>query len=229
MSRKFAVIGLGDFGMSVAVNLSEKGAEVLAIDQDIEVIEEIKDKVTYAARMDSTDERALRSLGIDKVDAAIISIGTHFEDTVLSSVLLLQMGVKKVVARASSKIQEKILKKLGVHQVITPEFEIATRVANNLINEDILDYIPLDENYNIVQVLAPKIFIGRTLQELDLRIKYNVNLITIKRSHQVKNEETGETITKERIYGVPTSSTIIENGDVLILLGKDKDIKKVVE
>lgn len=229
MSRKFAVIGLGDFGMSVATSLAEKGAEVLAIDQDMEVIEEIKDKVTYAARMDSTDEKALRSLGIDKVDAAIISIGTHFEDTVLSSVLLLQMGVKKVVARASSKIQEKILKKLGVHQVIAPEFEIAKRVANNLINEDILDYIPLDENYNIVQVLAPKLFIGKTLQELDLRIKYNVNLITIKRSYVVKSEDTGEKITRERIYGVPTSSTVIENGDVLILLGKDKDVKKIVE
>jgi len=120
MKNKFAVIGLGDFGMSVAVSLAEKGADVIAVDNNMEVIEEIKDKVTYAARMDSTDEKALKSLGIDKVDAVIISIGTHFEDTVLTSVLLLQMGIKKVVARASSKIQEKVLLKLGVHEVILP-------------------------------------------------------------------------------------------------------------
>jgi len=229
MNKKFVVIGLGDFGMSVATNLAAKGADVIAIDQDMEVIEEVKDKVVYAARLDSTDERALKSLGIDKVDAAIISIGTNFEDTVLSSVLLLQMGIKKVIARASSKIQEKILKKLGVHQVITPEFEIAGRVANNLMNEDIIDSIALDEHYNIVQIFAPKIFIGKTLQEIDLRIKYNLNLITIKRQYSVKNEETGEDTIKERIYGVPTSGTVIEGNDILVVLGKDKDIQKILE
>ncbi|MBZ0198464.1 MAG: TrkA family potassium uptake protein [Ignavibacteriaceae bacterium] len=229
MKNKFAVIGLGDFGMSVATNLAENGVDVIAVDHDLEVIEEIKDKVAYAVRMDSTDEKALKSLGIDKVDAVIISIGTHFEDTILTSVLLLQMGAKKVVARASTKIQEKILKRLGVHQVIIPEFEIAKRLANNLIHEDILEYIPLDENYNIVQIAAPKMFIGKTLQELDLRIKYNVNLITIKRNHIIQDEETGNKITKPRIYGVPTSSTLIEDNDILILLGKDRDIKKVIE
>ncbi len=229
MKNKFAVIGLGDFGMSVATNLAEKGVDVIAVDQDLEVIEEIKDKVAYAVRMNSTDEKALKSLGIDKVDAVIISIGTHFEDTVLTSVLLLQMGVKKIVARASSKIQEKILIRLGVHQVVTPEFEIAKRLANNLIHEDILEYIPLDENYNIVQITAPKMFVGKTLQELDLRIKYNVNLITIKRNYIIQDEETGNKITKARIYGVPTSSTLIEENDILILLGKDRDVKKVIE
>ena len=229
MKNKFAVIGLGDFGMSVAVSLAEKGAEVIAVDNNMEVIEEIKDKVTYAARMDSTDEKALKSLGIDKVDAVVISIGTHFEDTVLTSVLLLQMGVKKVVARASSKIQEKVLLKLGVHEVITPEFDIAKRLANNLINEGMIEYIPLDENYNIVHISAPKMFVGKTLQEINLRIKYNVNLITIKRRHIIQDEETGEQIIKERIYGVPTSSTLIEENDVLILLGKDRDLKKLIE
>ncbi len=93
--------------------------------------------------MDSTEEKGLRSLGIDKVDAVIISIGTNFEDTILTSVLLLQMGIKKVIARASSKIQEKILLKLGVHNVITPEFEIARRIATTLINDEVLDFFPL--------------------------------------------------------------------------------------
>jgi trk system potassium uptake protein TrkA len=229
MNKKFAVIGLGDFGRSVALSLAEKECEVIAIDQDMDVIEEIKDKVTYAVRLDSTDEKALKALGIDKVDAAIISIGEHFEDTILTSVLLMQMGVKKIVARATSIIQQKILLKLGVNQVITPEFEIAKRVASTLINEDVLDLVPLGENYNIVQVKAPNSFIGKTLQEIDLRIRFNLNLITIKRLHKIKNEQTGEETTKERIYGVPTASTVIEENDILFLLGKDKDVRKIIE
>ncbi len=229
MNRKFAVIGLGDFGMSVATSLAENGSEVIAIDSDMEVIEEIKDKVTFAAKMDSTEEKGLRSLGIDKVDAVIISIGTNFEDTILTSVLLLQMGIKKVIARASSKIQEKILLKLGVHNVITPEFEIARRIATTLINDEVLDFFPLGEDYNIVQVRTPKSFVGKTLQEIDLRIRYNLNLITLKRSYVVKDEDSGDEIVKERIYGVPTASTVVEENDVLVVFGKDKDVKKILE
>lgn len=226
---KFAIIGLGDFGTSIAVSLAERGAEVMAIDHDIEVIEEIKDKVSTAIKMDSTDEKSIKSLGIDKVDTVIISIGTHFEDTVLTSVLLLQMGVKRIIARVNSQIQEKILLKLGVHQVISPEIEIAKRLATTLINEEIIDYLPLDENYNIIQIKSPRAFVGKSLQEIDLRIRYNVNLITIKRGYQVKDEATGDLITKERIYGVPTATTIIEENDILIVLGKDKDISKIIE
>ncbi len=229
MNKKFAVIGLGDFGISIAVSLAEKGAEVVAIDRDMEIIEDIKDKVTYAVKMDSTEERALRSIGVDKMDAVIISIGTNFEDTILTSVLLLQMGVRKVVARASSKIQEKILNKLGVHQVITPEFEIANKVANTLLSDDILDYIPIGEEYNILQIKTPKAFVGKSLQEINLRIRFNLNLITIKRNYTVKDEATEEEIVKQRIYGVPTSTTVLEANDVLVLFGKEKDIKKIIE
>ncbi|MFA3783546.1 TrkA family potassium uptake protein [Melioribacteraceae bacterium 4301-Me] len=229
MNKKFAVIGLGDFGVSIAISLAEKGAEVIAIDRNMDIIEDIKDKVTYAIKMDSTEERALRSVGVDKMDAVIISIGTNFEDTILTSVLLLQMGVKKVVARASSKIQEKILNKLGVHHVITPEFEIANKVANTLLSDDILDYIPIGEEYNILQIKTPKAFVGKSLQEINLRIRFNLNLITIKRSYTIKDEATGEEIVKQRIYGVPTSTTVLEANDVLVLFGKEKDIKKIIE
>jgi len=229
MDKKFAVIGLGDFGYSIAISLAERGAEVIAIDQDMDVIEDIKDKVTYAVRMDATETKPLKSLGIDKVDAAVVSIGTNFENTILTSVLLLQMGVKKVVARVNSKIQETILHKLGVHQVINPELEIASKVAFNLVNQEVLDYIPLGEDYNIVQIKAPAAFVGKSLQEIDLRIRYNINLITIKRRYVIKNEDTGAETIKERIYGVPTATTVLESNDILIVLGKDKDIKKIID
>lgn len=229
MNKKFAVIGLGDFGWSVAISLAERNAEVVAIDQDMDVIEEIKDKVTYAVRLDSTDEKALRSLGLDKVDAVIVSIGTNFESTILTSVLLLKMGVKKIIARASSKIQETILQKLGIHQIINPELEIAAKVSTSLINEDVLDYIELGDDYTIVQIKTPKDFIGKSIQEINLRLRFNVNLITIKRQYKIDNEETGGQIVKERIYGVPTATTVIEESDKLVMMGRDKDVKKILD
>lgn len=225
MYRKFAVIGLGDFGKSMAVSLTEKGAEVIAIDQSMDIVDEIKDKVSYAVRLNSTDEKALKSVGIDKVDVVIVAMGEHFEDTILTSVLLLQMGIKKIVAKASSKIQETILLKLGVHQVVTPEFDMAARLASTLFDEDVLDFMAIGEGYNVMQVKAPDMFIGRTLKEINLRVKYNVNLITIKKTYKGD----GYSITQQKISGIPTADTVIEENDVLILLGKDKDIKKIID
>lgn len=219
------MIGLGDFGKSMAVSLTEKGAEVIAIDQSMDIVDEIKDKVSYAVRLNSTDEKALKSVGIDKVDVVIVAMGEHFEDTILTSVLLLQMGIKKIVAKASSKIQETILLKLGVHQVVTPEFDMAARLASTLFDEDVLDFMAIGEGYNVMQVKAPDMFIGRTLKEINLRVKYNVNLITIKKTYKGD----GYSITQQKISGIPTADTVIEENDVLILLGKDKDIKKIID
>lgn len=229
MRKKFAVIGLGDFGWSVAISLAERNAEVVAIDQDLEVIEEIKDKVTYAVRLNSTDEKALRSLGLDKVDAVIVSIGTNFENTILTSVLLMNMDIKMIIARASSKIQETILRKLGIHQIINPEFEIANRVSTSLINEDVLDYLDLGDGHTIFQIKTPREFVGKSLREIEMRIRFNVNLVTIKRQSKIENEETGQTELRERIYGVPTESTVIEDNDKLVLFGKERDIKKILD
>ena len=229
MRKKFAVIGLGDFGWSVAISLAERNAEVVAVDQDIEIIDEIKDKVTYAVRLNSTDEKALRSLGLESIDAVIVSIGTNFENTILTSVLLMNLGVKMVIARAASKIQETILKKLGVHQVINPELEIAAKVSTSLINEDVLDYLDLGDGHAIFQIKTPKEFVGKSLSEIELRIRFNVNLITIKRQHKIENEETSKTEFHERIYGVPTASTIIDENDKLVLFGREKDIKKILD
>lgn len=225
MYRKFAVIGLGDFGKSMAVSLTEKGGEVIAIDQSMDLVDEIKDQVSYAVRLNSTDEKALKSIGIDNVDVVIVAMGEHFEETILTSVLLLQMGIKKIVAKASSKIQEKILLKLGVHQVVTPEFDMAARLASTLFDEDVLDFMAVGEGYNVMQVKAPDMFIGRTLKDINLRVKYNLNLITIKKIY--KSE--GENITQQKISGIPTADTVIEENDVLILLGKDKDIQKIID
>ncbi|KAB2909435.1 MAG: TrkA family potassium uptake protein [Ignavibacteriales bacterium] len=229
MKKKYVIIGLGDLGQSIARALGNSGAEVMAIDQNEVAINDIKDFVTTAVRADSTDEKALDSLGIDKsVDSALVTIGPdNFESTILTSVLLLEKGVKKVVARASSKLQDDILKKLGVHQVIIPEVQIARQLISLVTSQDVLDTILLGEDYNIVYLKTPTAFIGKSLVELDLRIRYNVNLITIKRNEKVFHGEKEEV--KEVIYGVPTASTILEANDILIVFGKDKDIRKIVD
>lgn len=229
MKKKYAVIGLGDLGGSIAISLQGTGAEVLAIDMDESIINDLKDVVGTAIRADSTDEKALTMIGIDSsVDACIVAIGPdNFENTILTSVILLEKGVKKVVARASSKLQESILLKLGVHQVLIPDVQIARQIVSLITSQDVLDTIFLGEDYNIVYLKTPRSFIGKSLQELDLRIRYNVNLITIKRRE--KTLRPGNTELKEEIYGVPTASTILEENDIMIVFGKDKDIKKIVE
>ncbi len=229
MKKKILIIGLGDLGFSIAQSLGKSGAEVMAIDLNEEAINDIKDHVTSAVRADSTDEKALVSLGIDSsVDSAIVAIGPDkFENTVLTSVILLQLHVKKVVARASSALQEKILKTLGVHQVLIPELQIAKQIVSLITSQEVMETTPLGEDYNIVHLRTPSAFIGKSLQELDLRIRYNVNLITIKRNVTTMVGDTKET--KQIIYGVPTATTILEANDVLVVFGRDKDIRKIVD
>lgn len=229
MAKKIAIIGLGDFGTPLATTLTELGAEVLAIDTDFNVIEEIKDKVTVAVRLDSTDERALKAQGITEMDAVVVSIGAGFEDALLTIMNLVHMGVKRIIARSTSPIHKKILTKVGVKEVISPEEEISKKLASNLIHEDILDYIPLGSEHNIVQLKTPDAFIGKSIQELDLRIRYNVNLITIKKILTTVNKKTSETETTEKIIGVPAASTVLEKDDILVLFGRDKDIQKLID
>lgn len=230
MKKKYCVIGLGDLGKSIAITLSETGAEVIAIDKNMEEVEEIKDKVTMPVRLDSTDKRALKNEGIDKVDAAIVAIGPDdFESTILTSVLLLEIGVKKVIARAASSLQLNILTKLGVHQVVVPDVQIARQIVALVSSEEIIDSIPLGDDYSIIYVKVPKIFVGKSLLELDLRIRYNINLITIKRKYPADSRDEGNQKFVERIYGVPTASTTLEPDDILIVLGRDKDIKKIID
>jgi len=229
LKKKYVIIGLGDLGRSIAKSLGKSGSEVLAIDVDEDAVNDIKDLVDTAVRADSTDEKALTMLGIDStVDAAIVAIGPDkFETTILTSVLLLEKKVKKVVARASSELQENILKKLGVHQVLIPEVQVARQIISLVTSQDVLDTITLGEDYNIVHLKNPRAFIGKSLQELDLRIRYNVNLITIKRMSKSYKGRAQEPHVE--IYGVTTASTILEENDVLIVFGRDKDIKKIVE
>ena len=227
MRKRFSVIGLGYFGQRLALELSQRGAEVVVIDNTISKIEEIKNKVAYAVRLDSTDDTALRNQGLEELDAVIVTIGEDFESALLTVVHLLQYKCKKVIVKSTSPVHTKIFKSVGVHSVISPEEIIAERLSTTLMTANVLDSIPLTDDYSIVQIIAPERFENKSLRDLDLRRKYEVNLITIKRMEEappIGSQQQGETI-----IGVPMPDTVIQKHDVLVLLGKRNSIDRIVD
>jgi len=224
---KFAVIGLGTFGMSIAKELARRGAEVLAIDNDPVHIEAVKDEVAFAVAMDATDRKTLVSQNISEMDTVVVAIGENFEALILTVVHCLELGVKKVMARANGSQQRLILKKIGVHDILSPELEVGRIVAERLMNPSLVSFIPLPDNYEIAEIKTPPEIANRTLADIDLRNKYKLNLITLKRAFE-KNVN-GEVVTEEHIIGVPGSDTVIFDSDTIIVFGTTKDIQRFIE
>lgn len=222
--KRFAVIGLGRFGNKLALALSVSGAEVIAIDKDRDIVEAISDQVSLAVRLDGTDEAALKAHGVDKADVAIVSIGQGtgkgFESAVLTVVNLRQMGVGNIYARAEDRIAGEVFSKIGASEVIYPEIESAQRWAYKLIAPQIGEKIDFAPGYSIASVRAPASFDNKTVMDLQLRQKYKVNLVTIKRSKDRRTRK-GQ---REDIINVPMPSTVIYEGDTLMVAGSDKDL-----
>ncbi len=228
--KQFAVIGLGHFGKKLAIALAMSGAEVIAIDKNREEVELISDQVSHAVRLDSTDEEALKAQGVDKVDVAIISIGQGtgggFESAVLTVANLRQMGIKQIYARAQDLIAGEVFSKVGATEVIYPEIESAQRWAYKLIAPQIGEKIDFAPGYSLARVKSPASFDGKTVMDLQLRQKYNVNLVAIKRSEHSKSKksEKGE---KAGIINVPMPNTVIYADDILMVAGSDADLAKL--
>lgn len=211
--RSFAVIGLGRFGSAVATTLAELGHEVIGIDADEERVRQLSDIISYAVELDATDEKALRAAGIADVDVAVISIGENVESSLLVVMLVKELGIKTLVAKATTPLHGRILEKLGVSRVIFPEREMAIRVAHSLTVPNVTDYIELSRDFSIVELPAPPEFVGHTLKELALRPRFGLTLIAIKR-----RSGTGD---GEITNVAPTADDRIEAGDVLALLGSN--------
>jgi len=216
--RQCVVVGLGTFGASVAKTLIEKGCEVLAIDEDEEKVKEISEIVTQAVQADATDEKTLRSLGVDKMDVAIISTGENMEASILVTLLLKELGVKTIVAKALSDSHGIVLRKIGATRVVFPERDMGVRLAESLATPTILEHIALSPEYSILEVHAPKSFIGRTLREINVRAKHGVNIIAIKKKLPYLTE-TGESDFKEEILITPGADEEVADGDILVVLG----------
>lgn len=227
MSSKFAVIGLGRFGTSIARTLAKRGVEVMAIDVNLEKVEEVKDDIALGIHMDSTDEKALKAQNIEDMDAVVVAIGEDFEALLLTTVLLLEMDIKRIIARAANTHQRKILEKVGVKEILSPEDEVGKTVAEMLLNPNVHSYLPLPDDYEIVEINTPKKVANHTVSEVGLREKYNLNLITIKRLFE--EEQHGKMMQVEHIIGVPKADTVLYASDIIILMGKIDDVNKFIQ
>ncbi|MDQ1318057.1 MAG: trk/ktr system potassium uptake protein [Candidatus Poribacteria bacterium] len=226
---KAAVIGLGRFGRSLAIGLSERGVEVIAVDKNRDRVEAIKDKVALAVILNSEDEEVLKAQDIDKVDIAIVSMGEEdFRSIVLTTVLLKKIGVKTVISRALEHIDKEILKNIGADRVVFPEVEMGQKLARTLASPAIVDCINLEnhEDFSIAQFVSPKRFLGKTIGELQVANKYRVNIVLIKRKYE-KIDKSGNYVIEEVINYVPRAEDVINEGDVLWIVGRTEDVQNM--
>ncbi len=228
-NKRFALIGVGRYGQQIAMKLSSQGAQVFAFDSDEEKIEEIKDSVALAVALDSTDKKALEANRIGEMDAAIIAIGENFEATVLTALNLIDLEVPRVIARASGENQIRILEKIGITEVLSPESEVAGIIAERLINPSITAFLRLPDEYEIAEIKCPRGIVNRTLEDIGLRNKYGLTLITLKRAYEMKEGDDGEVETEEHIMGVVKSETVIYESDTLVVFGTIQNVKRFID
>ncbi len=226
--KQFAVIGLGTFGARVARALMEKGAEVIAIDSDPKRVEAIKDDVTQALCLDATDEEALTQSGVLDVDAVVVAMGERMEAAIVTTSLLKKLGAGQVIARAASSLYARILKDVGADRTILIEEQMAEHLAKTLITPDLLEQIPLTGTRSLVEMRAPRYMVGKKLGQLDIRRRYRVNIIAIKRRVPIVTPE-GESGFEEQVNDLPGPEDIIEPEDILVVVGSDEDIERLAQ
>lgn len=221
--ERFAVIGMGRFGKRLSALLAETGAEVIAVDKDRALVDEIRDTVTLAVCLDSTDEDALRAQGIHKVDTAVVGIGSSFEANLLTTVVLKQLGVPKVISRATTELRGKILSRIGADSVANPELEAAERWRSRLMAPAIMERIDLEAGYSLTQMAAPRAFFNKTLEELDIRKKHRITVAAIRRPSDPQRDG-DPTRPHTLLITVPMPESKILPGDILLVIGSDEAV-----
>lgn len=214
--KQFVVIGIGRFGSALAERLCELGHEVLVIDKDEEVIQRISDKVTHAISADATDEKVLKSLGVRNFDVGVVAIGADIESSIITTLMLKEIGLSYVVAKAMNEQHAKVLLKIGADRVVFPERDMGTRVAHNLIATNILDFIELSPEYSIIEFAVLPAWVGKSLKELNVRVKHGINVVA------VKNENNDQYINVS-----PSPDKDFQEGDVVVVIGSNEDLRKL--
>ncbi|KIL35647.1 potassium uptake system protein [Cohnella kolymensis] len=209
---QFAVIGLGRFGSSVARQIAGLGHEVLGVDKNVQVVDDMNQYLTHTVVADTTDEEALRSIGIRNIDCVVVAIGDDIQASILTSIILKDLGVKKVVAKALSPLHGKVLKRIGVDRVIYPERDMGVRVANQLVSPNLLDYIELSKDYTIAEISVTREIAGHSLMQLDTRARYGCTIVAINKPDDV--------------VIAPTAEDILEEDDVMVVIGTNEQIDR---
>jgi len=212
--KQFIVIGCGRFGSSVAKTLYQMGHDVLAIDADEEIVQNISEYVTHAVQADATDENSLRALGIRNFDVAVITIGADIQSSVMATLIVKELGIKYVVSKAQNEMHAKVLYKIGADRVVFPERDMGMRVAHNLVASNILDYIELAPEFSIMEISALEEWYGKSLLDINIRSKYGINVMALKNNNNEINVS-------------PTAKDIIQEGDIMVVIGHNNDLKKL--
>ena len=219
MKKEFVVIGLGRFGGSIAKELIRQGADVMVIDSFSDRVDEFSHIATQAIVADTTDEAVIKSLGLWNYDHIIVAIGENIQASILTTLILKESGVKKITVKAQNDYHEKVLKKIGADVVVHPERDMGIRIANNIMSNNVLDYLELSDEHSIMEIRANERLANHTIIDLDIRAKYGVNIVGLKRGEKI-------------IVSPPADEVILEH-DVLLVIGADVDInrfvKKVIE
>ncbi|ANU22767.1 potassium channel family protein [Planococcus donghaensis] len=212
MKKEFVVIGLGRFGGSIVRELIEQDADVMAIDKDSERVDEFSSIATQAVVADTTDESVLKSLGIRNFEHVIVAIGENIQASILTTLMLKEIGVKKITVKAQNDYHAKVLSKIGADKVVHPERDMGIRIAHNILSNNVLDYLELSDEHSIMEIKANQKLAGYTLIGLDIRARYGINIVAIKRG--------------EDIIVSPQADMEIEQEDILIIIGSDADINR---
>ena len=213
--KQFVVFGLGRFGVSVATTLAEAGYEVMVVDTSEEKIQEISAFVTHAVQADATDMDTLRSLGIRNFDVGIVAIGKDIQSSIMITLLLKELGIPYVVAKASTEVHQKVLQKLGADRIILPEYEMGRRIAANLIAGNIIDYIQLSPDYSIMEISILPDWKDSTIKDLDVRGKYGINIIAVEHEGNIDVS--------------PDPEYVLSADDVLVVVGNNKALQELEE
>lgn len=214
MPKQYAVIGLGRFGTSIARTLFKLGQEVLVIDTDEERLRYVSEEVTHTLLADTTDVNVLKNIGIKNFDVVVVAIGENVQSNIMTVLLLKELGVKYVLAKALNKMQGRVLEKIGADRVVYPERDMGKRIAHNLVSANLVDFIELTQELRISEVIAQREMDGKSLKALNMRSRYNVNVILIKRVD-------GEVVLS------PGAEDVIRHGDVMLLVGEKNAMDKL--
>jgi trk system potassium uptake protein len=211
--QEFVVIGLGRFGTSVATTLMEHGSSVLAIDADKDRVQHLSTVLPYVVQLDATNIDALRQVGVENFDTGLVCIGTDFESNLLATVLLRQLGVKRVITKARTRTQREILLKVGADEVILPEHEAGIRLGRKLSAGHLVDYLEVSKEVGVVEILAPPSLWGHTLSESSLRQRYGLTVMAVHRG--------------DELFVSPSANFRVEDRDILVVMGRIEDAERL--
>ena len=223
---KCAIIGLGEFGKVLALKLASRGAEVIGVDTNIALIEDVKNDVSLAVKLDATNERDLISQGIDKVDVIVASMGSNFEINALVVVMAKKFGIPKIIARATNSIHARILSQIGATEVVQPEEKSAEQLSHRLLFTGLKSYLELMQGYSIVEIEISKKYEGKILHQVIPRSKYKVNIIAVKGKRHLWEEVNHQ---EDTINIVPQDSDVLYAKDVITIAGADNDLARLLE